>query len=73
MGIPWTKQEMDILRAMAEAGCSFVEIREVLLSRSLPAIVKKAAEERISLACRTPEVNQELFRRLMAERGVKWK
>lgn len=65
-GIPWTEQEVEILRKMAEAGKSVDDIAAVLVSRTVCSVEKKASELRVSLAGRT-EIDVAAFNQIMGE------
>jgi hypothetical protein len=49
-GIPWTDEEIAILRKMIKAGCTARQISTVLESRTIHAINKKAQELDLSLS-----------------------
>jgi hypothetical protein len=65
MGLPWTNEEIRILREMAEARKSPKQIVAVLRSRTEHAIVYKAKEMGIAFRCYEPEIDLDAFNRLM--------
>lgn len=66
-GMPWTDQEVEVLRVMAQGGRSMRDIRNVLKSRSLAAINCKAADIELSLNQGVPEIDIDAFNAIMGE------
>lgn len=64
-GIPWTKQEEDMLIKLAKAGCKMEEVLLVFPYRTLHAIGNKSKTLRLSLAGKNPEPNFEAFKNLL--------
>lgn len=71
-GQPWTSDELEILKQMADAGKTSKEISMVLVGRSIMAIESKSSELALSLAGPKPVIDLEAFKRLMqAESEIK--
>lgn len=61
----WTDSEIDILKKMAAAKFRIDEIRKVLKSRSIESIRAKCQKEGISLMAHVPEIDMDLFCKLI--------
>ena len=61
----WTEQEEKILIQLAEAGCTVVEIKEVLKSRTRSSINNKAQVLGISLGGNDPEIDEDALERIL--------
>lgn len=70
-GRPWTPQELEILKKMAEAGKTAKEIKKVLVTRSMGGITNKASSVGLSLAGLEPTINFEAYKEMMKGMEIK--
>jgi hypothetical protein len=67
----WLSEEERVLTEMANAGFTVNTISKVLKSRSRDAIEQKAAHLNLSLAGKPPEIDYEVFKKLIASEEPK--
>jgi hypothetical protein len=61
--IPWSEEEMDIVRRMAEKGCGATDMSRVLKSRSVAAINNKLTAMGLILGeFRKPKIDYDALR-----------
>lgn len=66
---PWSKEEEDALRKLAEKGYTLQQICEAkVFNRTFAGLHRKAHVLGISLGGKPGEIDQDAFRRMMGER-----
>ena len=66
-GVPWTDEELDVIRKLVDKGHGMETITEVLPGRSRDAILNIMRKHKIYVKRTIPPINYELFDIAMEE------
>jgi hypothetical protein len=67
-GKTWSEKSIKILEQLSAAGCTYAEAGRVL-GRSPESVKSKASNLRLPMNNNEPEIDMDLFKRILKERG----